>query len=273
MPPRKKGTDPAAMRKEEEKNAAEIMLNESGGDQYQSLQKVVLEYASTMKSLAATVKEMQEENKLLKEEVAKLKKDMQKHQGFTSKLDVQVKTLNKDALGAFRNIQERVLDLEEQEEQVGDLIEEKMAEKEKEVKRKCQIRITGIEEKEKETPLILKKQVEELLEEKMKVVGGGSMMVDVFRVGKKGGDKRGRPRIIVARFGSEWQRNQVLKGKPNLREWKMIGVDFDRSPEEIEELRDELKKRWEKKKATKDIDVSKATLREKKGKTWSQVVQ
>lgn len=48
---------------------------------------------------------------------------------------------------------------------------------------------------------------------------------------KKGEDKLGRPRIIVARMGSLWQQNQVLKGKPNLRDWKKTGVKGSQASE------------------------------------------
>jgi hypothetical protein len=41
---------------------------ETHGDNYQTLQKVVIENLSLTKRLAATVKELQDENKLLKEE-------------------------------------------------------------------------------------------------------------------------------------------------------------------------------------------------------------
>lgn len=124
-------------------------------------------------------------------------------------------------------------------------MEEKLLERERENKRRCQIRITGLEEGEREDSLGLRKRVVEIFEEKMKVAGSAAMVVDVFRVGKRGGDVWGRPRVVLARVSSEWQRKQILMGKPNLRGCKGLGVDMDRTREEVQELRMSLKKRRE----------------------------
>lgn len=124
-------------------------------------------------------------------------------------------------------------------------MEQKLLEREKENKRRCQIRITGLEEGEREDPLALRKRVVEIFEEKMKVAGSAAMVVDVFRVGKRGGDVWGRPRVVLARVSSEWQRKQILMGKPNLRGCKGLGVDMDRTREEVQELKMNLRKRRE----------------------------
>lgn len=123
------------------------------------------------------------------------------------------------------------------------LVEDKYVEMERAARRKCQIRITGLQEEEREDPLSLRRKVEEVIEGKMKVVGGGRMVVDVFRVGRKGEDKWGRPRVVLARVASEWQRRQVLMAKPNLRGCKDLGVDMDRTKEEVRALRERLHKR------------------------------
>lgn len=60
------------------------------------------------------------------------------------------------------------------------MVEEKMAEKEKEARRRRQIHITGIEENENETPPMLKKRLEGLIEQSIKMEREGAMIVDVF---------------------------------------------------------------------------------------------
>jgi hypothetical protein len=113
------------------------------------------------------------------------------------------------------------------------------------MKRACQIRVTGLEEKEGETHSGLRKLVGELFEEKMKVEGGSHLVTDVFRIGRKGEDRSGRSRVVIVRVGSMGQRNEILRGKKNLGSWKAIGVDVDRTKEELEEWKKELKKKRE----------------------------
>eukprot|EP00245_Coleochaete_scutata_P005253 TRINITY_DN18672_c1_g5_i1.p2 TRINITY_DN18672_c1_g5~~TRINITY_DN18672_c1_g5_i1.p2 ORF type:complete len:316 (-),score=107.67 TRINITY_DN18672_c1_g5_i1:1484-2431(-) len=131
------------------------------------------------------------------------------------------------------------------QEKMQDMISKAIEETQEHAKRICQLRITGLKEEDRESVTLLKANVTEIFEKKMQVEGAGAMVVDVFRLGKNGEDKYGRPRIVVARLGSVGQRNEILKGKRNLREWKELGVDVWRTKEEMEVFKVEMKKKKE----------------------------
>eukprot|EP00245_Coleochaete_scutata_P005142 TRINITY_DN18495_c0_g1_i1.p1 TRINITY_DN18495_c0_g1~~TRINITY_DN18495_c0_g1_i1.p1 ORF type:complete len:104 (-),score=19.11 TRINITY_DN18495_c0_g1_i1:20-331(-) len=102
------------------------------------------------------------------------------------------------------------------------------------MRKSCQIRVTGIPEPDKESPHDLMQVARNLVEEKMKVENGAKMLVDAFRVGRKGEDRLGRPRIVILRTASVGQKNEILQGKRNLGQWKGFGVDRDRTKAELE---------------------------------------
>jgi hypothetical protein len=111
------------------------------------------------------------------------------------------------------------------------------------MKRECQIRITGLEEEGDGHNL--EEKVRTLFEQQMGVHGAGKMVVDAFRVGKKESKEGARPRAVIVRTGSQGQRNTILRGKRNLAGCKGLGVDIDRTKEEVEEFKKELQKKKE----------------------------
>jgi archaellum component FlaC len=182
--------------------------------------------------------------------------DMKKD--IVSKLDavlarvVKVEDTLADHEGKFSSVIERLDKMEEkmngrQEETKGmegvkEMLANEVMEMKEIVKRECQIRITGLKEEVNESALDLKGAIAEVFEGKMKVIGASSMIVDVFRVGKPTTSEE-RPRVAIARVHSVFQRNQILRGKSNLSDWKHLGVDMDRTPKQVEEAKAELSKR------------------------------
>jgi hypothetical protein len=174
-------------------------------------------------------------------------------------VDQQGRELEKHKL-LITSLQEKVRELERGKREGGTLgegsgeanlghmqklVAKQVEETQEYARRVCQLRITGLKENDRETTTMLRKTVVEVFEEKMQVEDAGNMLVDVFRIGKKGEDKFGRPRVIVARLGSMGRRNEILRGKPKLRGWKEIGVDVWRSKEEMVTFQAELKKKKE----------------------------
>jgi hypothetical protein len=110
------------------------------------------------------------------------------------------------------------------------------------MKRESQIRITGLEEEPNES---LRDKVQSVFQQKMGVAGVDSMILDVFRIGRTESGSKGRPRVVIVRTGSQMQRNYILRGKKNLAGHKGLGVDVDRTKEEVEQLKKELQKKKE----------------------------
>jgi hypothetical protein len=175
--------------------------------------------------------------------------------GLREVVDTQGKVI-KEQRREILGLMERVDELERKRgeggstigDEVVDLVQSmiirQVEDSKEKTKRECQVRITGLKEDDQENPKRLRNKVVEVFEEKMKVEGAAAMVVDSFRIGKRG-DKFGRPRVIIARLGSVGQRNEILRGKRHLGEWRNIGVDVDRTKEEMEAFREELKKKKE----------------------------
>eukprot|EP00245_Coleochaete_scutata_P008234 TRINITY_DN2470_c0_g4_i2.p2 TRINITY_DN2470_c0_g4~~TRINITY_DN2470_c0_g4_i2.p2 ORF type:complete len:330 (+),score=135.79 TRINITY_DN2470_c0_g4_i2:254-1243(+) len=175
----------------------------------------------------------------LREMVAMQGKEIKDQRREITELREKVEEIEKKKVEGGSMIGEEVVDL------MQGMIMRQVEESKEKAKRECQVRITGLKEDGQENSRKLRLKVVEVFEGKMKVEGAGAMIVDSFRIGKKGEEQIGRPRVVIVRLGSVGQRNEILRGKRNLGEWRSIGVDVDRTKEEVDAFKRELKKKKE----------------------------
>jgi hypothetical protein len=143
-------------------------------------------------------------------------------------------------------IEEKVNGRQKEANEMGtmkEMLAKEVMEMKEVMKRECHIRITGLKEEARENNASLREAVVQIFQTKMEVDGSGSMVLDVFRVGKAMEGKGARPRAVIAKVGSVSQRNHILRGKKNLRNHKELGVDIDRTKEQVEQLKRELAKK------------------------------
>jgi hypothetical protein len=218
-------TSGAVMRREENRKATDMdaFFDKFWKKQEEFQEKFSAEIAALVVNLRETVEEQRKEMHEQRTEIAELKERM--------------KELEKKRVEGGSMVVEEVVNL------MQGMITAQVGEFKEKAKRECQLRITGLKEDDRETPKMLRMKVSEVFEEKMKVEEAGVMIVDSFRIGKKGEDQFGRPRVVIARLGSVGQRNEILRGKRNLGQWRGIGVDVDRTKEEMEAFKGELKKK------------------------------
>jgi hypothetical protein len=173
----------------------------------------------------------------LRETVEEQRKEIQEQRREISDLKERMAELEKRRMEGGSLIGDEAVDL------MQGMITRQVEDLKEKAKRECQVRVTGVKEDDQETPKMLRTKVVKIFEEKMKVEGAGAMVVDSFRVGKKGDDQFGRSRVVIVRLGSVGHRNEILRGKRNLGEWRSLGVDVDRTKEEMEAFKRELRKK------------------------------
>jgi hypothetical protein len=205
------------------KSINELSKGKGEGSQDPSLKEVFEEMVKGQKSTMARLDEVLD--RMVKFE-GKLNEHDEKFKNIMARLEV-VETQVVERSDGQVNVQASVKDM------VSAIKEE--------MRKECQIRITGMEEGTDENLGSLRAAVVEIFKNKMAVEEASSMITDVFRVGKM--DVSGKPRPVIARVGSSHQRNHILKGKKHLAQWKELGVDMDRTREQVLELKSELAKK------------------------------